>query len=54
MVEEIALLENQKISTEQEKLSLYINELVENLKINIRDILSLDNISQIKSFFEQL
>jgi hypothetical protein len=28
--------------------------LVENLKINIRDILSLDNISQIKSFFEQL
>ncbi len=54
MVEILNWLENQDISKEQEKLPVDVNELVENLKINVTDILSRDNISQVKEFFDKL
>ncbi|MDP2091161.1 MAG: hypothetical protein Q8K30_06220 [Candidatus Gracilibacteria bacterium] len=54
MVKELNGLENQEISTEQVKLPVNVNELVENLKINVADILSLDNKTQVKLFFDKL
>lgn len=54
MVKELNWLENQEISTEQVKLPVNVNELVENLKINVADILSLDNKTQVKLFFDKL